>query len=40
MATDKRCAASEIQHVKNTFVKNFAKSKQMHARKTVCSDDS
>ena len=29
-------AASEIQHGKNTFAENFSKSKQMHARKTVC----
>ena len=40
MTTDTRCAASDIQHVKNTFAETFAKSKQMHARKIVCGDDS
>ena len=50
MTTNKRCAASgralqaksaasEIQHVKNTFTEDFAKSKQMHARKTVCGNE-
>ena len=50
MAVDKRCAtngrylqaksaASEIQRVKNTFAENFSKSKQIHARKTVCGDE-
>ena len=50
MAVDKRCAASgralqaesatsEIQPVENTFAENFAKSKQMQARKTVCVDE-
>ena len=50
MTVDKRCAASrralqaesaasKIQHVKNTFAKNFAKSKQMHTQKTVCGNE-
>ena len=50
MAVDKCCAASrkalqaesaasEIQHVKNTFVENCVKSKQMHAQKMVCGNE-
>ena len=50
MTVDKRCAASrralqaesaasKTQHVKNTFAKNFEKSKQMHAQKTACGNE-
>ena len=49
MAVNKRCAASgralqaesaaSETTCENTFAANFAKSKQMHARKTVCGDE-
>ena len=50
MGANKRCAASgralkvesaasEIQRVKIYLRKNFAKSRQMHARKLVCGDE-
>ena len=50
MGVDKRCAASgralQVQYAakrntacENTFVENFAKLKQMHARKKVCGDE-
>ena len=50
MGADERCAASgralQVESAakrnttcENTFAEYFAKSKQMHARKTVCGDE-